>query len=630
MTTIALLQAMALVLWGFALGVPALGVGMALVRLALPLTKVQTAFSDVALQRLVAALFVFSVLLLVVFGVAQALPEGLFTAVSWLPLVWFALLLVEAMNNTPLRWGHFVGPSHRAPQQHRGEAVVFGAPFIALTVLSASVLPVLPDWFFGGASAVVCGWLFADGAPRGKRGILTFVLAALVAIGSAWGLAAALHQAQTLTQDAFVAAFSSVDNNPYKSQTHIGDLGRIKLSDQIVWRVDLPTKIQTPVLLRSGVFTHYANGGWLARQSPFVALAQTAGVGLPVMQLHGRGQSTGLLLPLPKDAGKLASAAGDLGVVERNANAIVRLTRMPSMLDVQVWPAKAEPSVAPESADLVTPAAVREWIARIPELDALRAAGELQRLQATKAWFASGFGYTLFLGDDKEGARDLERFLFTDRAGHCEYFATATVLLLRAQGIPARYVTGFALQEYSELEQAHLVRMSHAHAWAEAFVAGRWVEVDTTPSNWMAAQEEQAAMLKPLGDVISFAWYRLSQLILTLADTMSVLVLAAIASLLGLLFAAYLLRHGVPWRRFRVATIPQLESADCEQAASVKAFWALEREWTVLGLDRRPGETPKAWFRRVSVQATTVRNMAQIAVAGKVIEALYQDRYRRA
>jgi transglutaminase-like putative cysteine protease len=43
----------------------------------------------------------------------------------------------------------------------------------------------------------------------------------------------------------------------------------------------------------------------------------------------------------------------------------------------------------------------------------------------------------------------LARFLLRTRSGHCEYFATATVLLLRQLGIPARYAVGYAVHEAS-------------------------------------------------------------------------------------------------------------------------------------------------------------------------------------
>ena len=61
----------------------------------------------------------------------------------------------------------------------------------------------------------------------------------------------------------------------------------------------------------------------------------------------------------------------------------------------------------------------------------------------------------------------LTRFLLTSRSGHCEYFATATVLLLRQLGIPARYAVGYSVHETSG--SGYVVRERDAHAWCLAW-----------------------------------------------------------------------------------------------------------------------------------------------------------------
>ncbi len=65
------------------------------------------------------------------------------------------------------------------------------------------------------------------------------------------------------------------------------------------------------------------------------------------------------------------------------------------------------------------------------------------------------------------------------RSGHCELFATAAAVLLRARGIPARYVGGY----YGDPTADGLtLRDWDAHAWAEAWVPGKgFVVVDATP-----------------------------------------------------------------------------------------------------------------------------------------------------
>jgi transglutaminase-like putative cysteine protease len=78
----------------------------------------------------------------------------------------------------------------------------------------------------------------------------------------------------------------------------------------------------------------------------------------------------------------------------------------------------------------------------------------------------------------------LRGFLFgrseAERRGHCQYFSTAAVILLRRAGHTARCVAGFASDEYDD--RGVVFRGLHAHAWIEVVNAeGRWQRFDPTP-----------------------------------------------------------------------------------------------------------------------------------------------------
>ena len=76
----------------------------------------------------------------------------------------------------------------------------------------------------------------------------------------------------------------------------------------------------------------------------------------------------------------------------------------------------------------------------------------------------------------------LKDFLMDQKEGHCEYFATATALLLRAKGIPSRVVVGYRGGVFNNLIQALEVREDHAHAWTEVWLPDLgWYAIDTTP-----------------------------------------------------------------------------------------------------------------------------------------------------
>jgi hypothetical protein len=77
----------------------------------------------------------------------------------------------------------------------------------------------------------------------------------------------------------------------------------------------------------------------------------------------------------------------------------------------------------------------------------------------------------------------VENFLFHEQAGHCELFATAFTLLLRAAGIPARLATGYCGGEYNVLHDTLVFFRDDAHAWVEVYAGDQgWIIVDPTPS----------------------------------------------------------------------------------------------------------------------------------------------------
>ncbi len=76
----------------------------------------------------------------------------------------------------------------------------------------------------------------------------------------------------------------------------------------------------------------------------------------------------------------------------------------------------------------------------------------------------------------------IERFLFIEKNGHCELFASSYAILLRMMGVPTRLISGFRVVRNS-VGDVLTVRQADAHAWLEAYVVEqkRWVPIDPTP-----------------------------------------------------------------------------------------------------------------------------------------------------
>jgi transglutaminase-like putative cysteine protease len=94
------------------------------------------------------------------------------------------------------------------------------------------------------------------------------------------------------------------------------------------------------------------------------------------------------------------------------------------------------------------------------------------------------YAYTLKLRRVDRRSDPIEDFLYRSKAGNCERFAAALVLMCRAVGVPARYVLGFRGHEPAG-DGRYLVRQDHAHAWAEVLVPRgnrwHWLSLDPTP-----------------------------------------------------------------------------------------------------------------------------------------------------
>ncbi len=83
-------------------------------------------------------------------------------------------------------------------------------------------------------------------------------------------------------------------------------------------------------------------------------------------------------------------------------------------------------------------------------------------------------------------------FLRSSDTGYCVHYATATVVLLRAAGIPARYVSGYLVSAKAGVSVP--VRMRQAHAWAECYINGYgWVVLESTPSTGTSPVPETQA-----------------------------------------------------------------------------------------------------------------------------------------
>ncbi len=113
------------------------------------------------------------------------------------------------------------------------------------------------------------------------------------------------------------------------------------------------------------------------------------------------------------------------------------------------------------------------------------------------------FAYSLEGQPRRPELDPIEDFVSQHPRGHCEYFATALVLMLRSRGIPARLMIGYCCDEFDPATESFRVRQLHAHSWVEAYLepqhvplqlgqsgqygredysGGAWLRLDPTPA----------------------------------------------------------------------------------------------------------------------------------------------------
>jgi transglutaminase-like putative cysteine protease len=533
-------------------------------------------------------------------------PRALMLLFQWLPVLLLPLALAQAWGNLrEVDVAAFVWTMRRIASPERA-ALNLGYPCLAVWVIAAAAANARGPVFFTGL-AVLAAWALWAARPQRYPVALWAALLAVTG-GAGYGIQHGLHRAQMALEEIIPEWLSASGSrtDPYQSRTSFGEIGALKQDDAIVLRVRTAGGLEGPLLLHRATYNAYLGRTWSARNAPLAERLPEAGTRwtlarrrahdarLTVFDYSPRGNP---VLSLPHGAvaleqlEALSLKVNGLGTVQADAppgffSYVVAVDRAASRGD------------PPNEEDLRVPAAEQKLLDGVVNRLALGGLPADAIAAAVKRHFADGYAYSLYQGAGLGTRSALADFLLRTKTGHCEYFATATVLLLRAAGVPARYSTGFSAQEYSRFENAWIVRVRHAHAWAAAWVGGRWVDVDTTPSTWARAEEEQASSWwSPVSDFWSWLRFRLAQANAGARDEeRTAAVVIGVALLVGLWFA---------WRLYRQRALMMFGRRGARAPESGSApgadseFYRVERELAQIGLERPAAETVMAWLARI-------------------------------
>ncbi|MFO1475237.1 MAG: transglutaminase domain-containing protein [Verrucomicrobiota bacterium] len=463
----------------------------------------------------------------------------------WLPMIYFLLVAAQVYSTRDripatvfskilvrrLLRAERLGRPHAAPA-----AVNLAYPYFGLCLFAASNHPSDSNRFFWGFCVLVAWALWTIRSSRFRPWFWIASLGLAVALGFVGQIGLNRLQSYVVNLNPqWLSRFMRRGVNPRMSPTQISlnAIGRLQMSGRVVIRLE-PGDGNVPEYLREASYRRYRGTVWQSGQNSEDSIPES-GVNTGTWQLvvgktntssvriscyledrTKEGENTGVL-PLPSGCSRLENLMA-YSLKQNDLGAVTAVG--PGLISFDAFYGPGATLDSPPDTnrfyneDKLAP--YREW----PALDKVIAElglGEMsyeQQLQAIQTFFESRFTYSTWLGGSPGGGPNetpLSRFLLRTRRGHCEYFATATVLMLQRLGVPARYAVGYVVHEHSGNQ--YVVRLRDAHAWCLVWnpKTQTWDDFDTTPPSWIEEESRHASPLESISDFMSWLWYQFSR-----------------------------------------------------------------------------------------------------------------------
>lgn len=393
-------------------------------------------------------------------------------------------------------------------------------PYVFLCLISASSGNRYSDVFFFACSGIIVWILWTLRAKH--YSFIRWITPIILVIAISFGMQQGLQNLQNKTEAFFLQLFEQYgfkSTDPEKTSTAIGSLGRLKLSDRIVFRIKTDKPFEEPVNFRETTYSRYAFGSWRNPKVELDVIPKTPNKKEWRLNPDLRDKETfdvaiyfqdqASIIPVPDNINSLTGK--DIIQVETNIHGSTRVEARKGWVSYRIGTSsKAFMENKPVADDLeIPPNYVNDFKLVAKQLDLYSKTPE-QVIKTIEEYFRDNFYYSITQNQRYTKGQYLTKFLFNDKKGHCEYFATATALLLREAGIPARYAIGYTVMEYSAWQKMYLVRARHAHAWTKYYLNGKWHNMDTTPSVWAPMEAADKTFLEPLVDFFSWVRYKLT------------------------------------------------------------------------------------------------------------------------
>ena len=619
------LLAAGLLLWGWQTGFIIYALIMAILLEAVIWTKWRWQISDREFNQ-IADLSSLIFFVVVVYVFIKLSAHGIFTILKLLPFLLFLLVLAQVYSeHGKIRLSAlFISLRKVEPDDkfNRVTDIDVTLPYLFICMVSASAGNQYPIAFF----IIIClltGWLLWNVRPKCYH-FLQWITWLCLAIGLAYISQSGIQQLHKQIEITFMDWFDQFawrTRDPYSTTTAIGSVGRLKMSDRIMLRVKTDNKLKTPILLREATYDSYGYGIWSNHDTDFFVIDPDLSSNQWVF--NKQGNSSGYvtissylnddrgIVPMPHGSDAITRGTAILQV-ENNPFGSVRIESRPGWINYDVtFTENIIHDIEPYINDLEIPPQYADDFKRLVSELELNTKTDEEIVQIVESFFRDNFYYSLVNNQRYTRGKYLSKFLFKNRKGHCEYFATATALLLRAAGIPTRYAVGYSIQEYSPLEKQYIARARHAHSWVLYNINQRWHTLDTTPAIWAPLEAEDSSLITPLIDFWSWLKYRFSdgnaEEVGEDSSTMLLWLLIPMFAFLG-------------WRIYFNKRINKKNIRQNSKTSKFlrmgldSGFYAVIRELEKQGDIRRRGETLSAWINRIRFKQHNDKLMRAMAL----------------
>jgi len=658
----------ALIFWGWQTGLLPAGIAMAVVLEGSRIYKTRWEFSDDEFRRIwIFSGLVFVATLFYAFNAnegpayftrmfedpnfntqSRAGTAGALTVISmlrWSPMIFFLFMTAQTYSShteIPLATISIFLWRRRKKALKAGAKLTdekkfnISYAYFGNCLLAASIHTNEVSGYFWGFCGLMAWALWSYRSRRLSPFAWAVILGVVIALSNVGqGGLNRLQQMLTNSGAQWLAQFFQHGNaNAAQNTTAIGQIGGLSSSGKIVIRLETKPGESPPLYLREASYRLYRNATWFAGggRAAFDAIFwehtnETTWILIPGKTAP---REVNIACYLPGGAGLLPLPAGSARLehlpafsLEKNPEGAI-FARGPGLVifDAHYGQEFTSDSPATNEVDFMVPTNEVPALAEVIEDLHTNGLSVKQQMHRVAAYFENNFTYSTYQEPPPRRStntmKPLARFLLQTHSGHCEYFATATVLLLRQMHIPARYAIGYVVHESKG--NKYYVRQRDGHAWCIVWDKdnGVWRDFDTTPASRFAEEAKRASSFEWLSDAWSRMWFEIAKFRWGQSNLRQYVLWALIPIILLLLYQIIFRRSGR--RRIRKSTT---DSRGFDWPGSDSEFYQLERRLAKFIGARAPNETLGDWLGR----ATTAPALRDIT--GPVRELLrLHYRYR--